>query len=108
MFVVNWVKDKFMSTLQALGLLNNKGTIVFVGLDNAGKTTLLYRLKTDTVRQIDPTEKPHSEELVLGKIRFTVRDLGGHVAVRKTWRNYVTDVDGIVYMVDAADPKRFE
>lgn len=43
-----------------------------------------------------------------GKIRFKAWDLGGHEAARKTWRNYVSDVDGIIYLVDASNTKRFE
>lgn len=42
-----------------------------------------------------------------GKIRFKAWDLGGHEAARKTWRNYVSDVDGIIYLVDASNQKRF-
>jgi GTP-binding protein SAR1 len=33
-----------------------------------------------------------------------MRDMGGHEGVRMTWKNYVTDVDGIIYLVDASDP----
>lgn len=84
--------------------MNKKAKIVFLGLDNAGKTSLLYHFKNGKIRQMDPTQKPYSEELVLGKIRFTMRDMGGHEGVRMTWKNYVTDVDGIIYLVDASDP----
>lgn len=34
--------------------------------------------------------------------------MGGHEAARKTWRNYVSDVDGIIYLVDSSNHKRFE
>ena len=32
--------------------------------------------------------------------------MGGHLAARKTWENYYAQVDGIIYMVDAADKER--
>ncbi len=60
------------------------------------------------MRQIDPTQQPYSEELVMGTIRFKAWDLGGHEAARKTWRNYVADVDGIIYLIDSSNHKRFE
>ncbi len=63
MFLVNWFKSK----LEGLGLLNKNAKIVFLGLDDAGKTTLLLRLKEDVMKQMDPTQQPYSEELVLGK-----------------------------------------
>ena len=109
-----WLFNWFKSTLESLGLMNKKAKIVFLGLDDAGKTTLLLRLKEDVMKQMDPTQQPYSEELVLGnlfcdvgKIRFKAWDLGGHEAARKTWRNYVSDVDGIIYLVDSSNTKRF-
>ena len=104
MWIVNW----FKSTLESLGLVNKKAKIVFLGLDDAGKTTLLLRLKEDVMKQMDPTQQPYSEELTMGKITFKAWDLGGHEAARKTWRNYVSDVDGIIYLVDSSNAKRFE
>jgi GTPase SAR1 family protein len=62
MFLVNWFKN----ALESLGLMNKKAKIVFLGLDDAGKTTLLLRLKEDVMKQMDPTQQPYSEELVLG------------------------------------------
>lgn len=62
MWLVNW----FKSSLENLGLMNKKAKIVFLGLDDAGKTTLLLRLKEDVMKQMDPTQQPYSEELVLG------------------------------------------
>ena len=70
--------------------------------------TLLLRLKEDVMKQMDPTQQPYSEELTMGKITFKAWDLGGHEAARKTWRNYVSDVDGIIYLVDSSNTKRFE
>ncbi|XP_017853520.1 ADP-ribosylation factor-like protein 4A isoform X2 [Drosophila busckii] len=87
--------------------------IVMLGLDSAGKTTALYRLKFDQYLNTVPTigfncEKVHG---TLGKakgIHFLVWDVGGQEKLRPLWRSYTRCTDGILFVVDSVDVERME
>jgi GTP-binding protein SAR1 len=105
--MLEWISGMFKGILGTLGLYHKEANIVFVGLDNAGKTTLLQMLKDDKYSQQLPTQQPHMEELVMGKIRFQTFDLGGHEIARKLWKDYCTVAQAIIFLVDAAAKARF-
>ncbi|KAF8374583.1 hypothetical protein PRIPAC_81012 [Pristionchus pacificus] len=105
---VSWMYSWINDILTYLGLAQKKGKLVFLGLDNAGKTSLLYRLRDDKMSAHVPTHLPTSEELSLGGVRFLTYDLGGHEQVRRVWREYTPAVDGIVFIIDVACHARME
>ncbi|KAL7427599.1 hypothetical protein ACHAXH_003247 [Discostella pseudostelligera] len=82
--------------------------ILILGLDNAGKTTILYRLQneSDEAVQTIPTIGFNVETLQYKNIKFQVWDLGGQTSIRPYWRCYYPNTDAIVFVVDSADVER--
>jgi len=82
--------------------------LLMVGLDGAGKTTILYRLQLGEVVSTAPTVGFYVESLTYKKLRITVWDVGGQDKVRSLWKRYFKGTDGIVYVVDSAAPNRLQ
>jgi len=97
-----WVR----SWLHYFGLCNKTGRLAFLGLDNAGKTSLVQLLSTGVVHQSAPTMHPTTEEVKTAGVTFMTVDLGGHRQARRVWRDYCMDVQGLVFLVDASDRAR--
>jgi GTP-binding protein SAR1 len=96
------------SWLDWLGLRNKSGKLLLLGLDDAGKTTLLQCLKTGQFQCFDQTRSYQREELTIEGIRFSAWDLGGHELARQAWSEYYVNASAIVFMVDISRPDRFE
>ena len=98
----NWIASLFK--------INTK--IVIVGLDAAGKTTILYRLKhkEDLSSHIHtiPTIGFNVETLQIGRLEMTAWDIGGQDRIRHLWNHYFEHTDAIVMVVDSQDKARFK
>lgn len=82
--------------------------ILMVGLDAAGKTTLLYRLKLAEVVATIPTIGFNVETVEYKNISFTVWDVGGQTIIRPLWRHYYTNTQGLIFVVDSSDLQRIK
>ncbi|CAJ1380491.1 unnamed protein product [Effrenium voratum] len=82
--------------------------ILMLGLDAAGKTTILYRLKLAEVVMTVPTVGFNVEVVEYKNIKFTVWDIGGQDKIRALWRYYFQGTDGLIYVVDSSDRDRIQ
>jgi small GTP-binding protein len=82
--------------------------ILMVGLDAAGKTTILYKLKLGEVVTTIPTIGFNVETVEYKNISFTVWDVGGQDIIRPLWRHYYQGTQGIIFVVDSNDRDRAE
>ena len=114
----------FRRFLILLGLKKAKATFLIVGLDNSGKTTLASVIKGEggarlqgafgNLQQgeplnIEPTVGFRVQNVVVSsRLHLTIVDMSGQQCYRELWETYYEDVQGILFVVDAADPKRFD
>ncbi|KAE8538914.1 hypothetical protein D1P53_005282 [Cryptococcus gattii VGV] len=80
--------------------------ILMVGLDSAGKTTILYRLQIGEVVSTIPTIGFNVETVSYKNINFQVWDLGGQSSIRPYWRCYYANTQAIIYVIDSSDTSR--
>ncbi|KAH7100433.1 ADP-ribosylation factor [Auriculariales sp. MPI-PUGE-AT-0066] len=80
--------------------------IVMLGLDAAGKTTILYQLKLGEVVAAIPTIGFNVETVTRGNVSFTVWDFPGQDKIRPLWRFFLKDTLGVIFVVDSSDTER--
>ncbi|XP_064631050.1 ADP-ribosylation factor-like protein 3 [Lineus longissimus] len=84
--------------------------ILLLGLDNAGKTTILKALASEQqdLHRITPTQGFNIKSVQSSNYKMNVWDIGGQRKLRPYWKNYYEDVDVLIYVIDSSDQKRFE
>uniref|UniRef100_H2YPG6 Uncharacterized protein n=1 Tax=Ciona savignyi TaxID=51511 RepID=H2YPG6_CIOSA len=87
---------------------NKEVRVLMVGLDCAGKTTILYNLKMGKVVRTIPTIGFNVETVEYKNLSFSVWDIGGQDKIRPLWRHYFYNVQGLIYVVDSNDRERVE
>ena len=87
-------------------IIINKKYRKLVGLDAAGKTTILYKLKLGEIVTTIPTIGFNVETVEYKNISFTVWDVGGQDKIRPLWRHYFQNTQGLIFVVDSNDRER--
>lgn len=85
---------------------NREMRVVMLGLDAAGKTTILYKLHIGEVLTTVPTIGFNVEKVQYKNVMFTVWDVGGQEKLRPLWRHYFNNTDGLIFVVDSQDRDR--
>jgi len=87
---------------------NKEMRILMLGLDAAGKTTILYKLKLNQSVTTIPTVGFNVETVTYKNVKFNVWDVGGQDKIRPLWRHYYTGTQGLIFVVDSNDRDRID
>jgi len=100
----------FISTLKALfsTIADRDRRIIMVGLDAAGKSTILYKINLGEVLTTIPTIGFNVETVQYKSLNMQIWDVGGQHKLRPLWRHYYQNTDAMIYVVDSADRERVE
>lgn len=82
--------------------------ILILGLDNAGKTTILRKFSGESIDTIEPTLGFNIKTLAHGGYNLNLWDVGGQKSIRAYWRNYFESTDGLIWVVDTNDRTRLD
>eukprot|EP00764_Aduncisulcus_paluster_P007686 gnl/Carplike_NY0171/2508_a3371_778.p1 GENE.gnl/Carplike_NY0171/2508_a3371_778~~gnl/Carplike_NY0171/2508_a3371_778.p1 ORF type:complete len:183 (-),score=38.94 gnl/Carplike_NY0171/2508_a3371_778:62-610(-) len=82
--------------------------ILFLGLDGAGKTTIVTKLCGRDVSLVQPTEGFNAKTISMSGISMNIWDIGGQAKIRPYWRHYFEGCEGLVFVVDSSDRERME
>ncbi|KAK0717411.1 ADP-ribosylation factor family-domain-containing protein [Lasiosphaeria miniovina] len=82
--------------------------ILMLGLDAAGKTTILYKLKLNQTMTTIPTVGFNVESFTFKNIKFNMWDVGGQDKIRPLWRHYYSGTQALIFVVDSSDSTRME
>ncbi|KIR25079.1 ADP-ribosylation factor-like 2 [Cryptococcus deuterogattii 99/473] len=80
--------------------------VLFLGLDNAGKTTILKKLNNESTSDISPTLGFNIKSLIRDGYTLNIWDVGGQRTLRPYWTNYFESTDAVVWVVDSSDRMR--
>jgi ADP-ribosylation factor-like protein 1 len=87
---------------------NKEIRILILGLDGAGKTTILYKLQIGEVINTKPTIGFNVETLTYKSLKLNVWDLGGQTSIRPYWRCYYANTAAVIFVVDSTDKERID
>ncbi|KAJ3444275.1 adp-ribosylation factor [Anaeramoeba flamelloides] len=78
-----------------------------IGLDSAGKTTILYKLKLGEIRTWIPTIGLTAETLWYKKTRLSCFDVGGSGRIYPPLETHFGNINSLIYVIDSANHESF-
>ncbi|KFG86241.1 ADP-ribosylation factor family protein [Metarhizium anisopliae] len=97
-----------LSILRKARLKDKEMRILMLGLDNAGKTTIVKKIMGEDVNTVSPTLGFIIKTIDYDGYKLNIWDVGGQKTLRSYWRNYFEKTDALIWVVDATDRLRID
>ncbi|KAM3471805.1 hypothetical protein MY5147_005628 [Beauveria neobassiana] len=97
-----------LSILRKARLKDKEMRILMLGLDNAGKTTIVKKILNEDVHTVSPTLGFIIKTIDYDGYKLNIWDVGGQKTLRSYWRNYFEKTDALIWVVDSTDRLRIE
>ncbi|KIW97958.1 uncharacterized protein Z519_01542 [Cladophialophora bantiana CBS 173.52] len=97
-----------LSILRKARLKDKEMRILMLGLDNAGKTTIVKKIMKEDVNTVSPTLGFIIKTIDFQGYKLNIWDVGGQKTIRSYWRNYFEKTDALIWVVDATDRLRMD
>ncbi|KAF2276833.1 ADP-ribosylation factor [Westerdykella ornata] len=97
-----------LSILRKARLKDKEMRILMLGLDNAGKTTIVKKIMNEDVHSVSPTLGFIIKTIEYDGYKLNIWDVGGQKTLRTYWKNYFEKTDTLVWVVDATDRERID
>ncbi|KAF4342237.1 ADP-ribosylation factor-like 2 [Fusarium beomiforme] len=97
-----------LSILRKARLKDKEMRILMLGLDNAGKTTIVKKVMGEDVNTVSPTLGFIIKTIDYEGYKLNIWDVGGQKTLRSYWRNYFEKTDALIWVVDATDRLRIQ
>ena len=100
--------EKVAPALPPQAVSASERTLIMLGGDGAGKSTLVAAMRGGDVSKVTPTVGFDPHKCVLDGAPLRLFDVGGGQKIRGIWKCYYMEVHAAVFVIDAADPARFD
>ncbi|KZF24121.1 ADP-ribosylation factor [Xylona heveae TC161] len=97
-----------LSILRKARLKDKELRVLMLGLDNAGKTTIVKRIMGEDINTVSPTLGFIIKTIDFDGYKLNIWDVGGQKTLRSYWRNYFEKTDALIWVVDATDRLRMD
>lgn len=97
-----------LTVLRKIQRKEKQARVLILGLDSAGKSTLVAQALGQPLEEVSPTLGFQIKTLEYDGLHLNIWDVGGQQSIRPFWHNYFEKTDFLVWVVDVSAVDRLD